>query len=677
MTDGPVTIGAYRLESQIGAGAMGTVHLATDLRLGRRVAVKLLYPHLGSDPAYLARFGHEAATLARLDSPHVIPIYDHGQHDGSPYLVTQYAAGGDLGAVLRTHGVMPPILAVELAAQVADGLAAAHAVGVIHRDVKPGNVLLREADLSRPHLYLADFGVAFTESAGLTAPGSVAGTWDYMAPERAQGHPGSPASDVYAVGCLLHEMLTGRPPYGGNDVEVAMAHLEAPVPQLPGRDRLTQGVNRVLARAMAKDPAARYPSAAAMRDDLRAVAAGTTSPAATSPVVPAPLVGAPAPATLPGPRRRRALVAVCTVAALVFVAGGVAAYVVSRGGGTTPVADPSASISGSTTSSPTSDTIRPITGDLNGDGLGDLIIDSSPDQHLFTSTGTRFAAAKHPHYLGNTETQGAVECDTDGDGRDDLVTVGFADSLVVNNIATGRTKKVVFPLHNYPSGAACADFNGDGLGDVALWSTNTKRNRITFMVALSLPGGGFGRPRTWFTETAAQTRFLELSRLVTGDFNGDGKSDVALFNPNNDAFTYFRSTGSRLVRSGARINADKVAGLPEEFGTPVVAADLNGDGKTEMVLVAFDGNVGVVRLTDSGWRRVEGYHPTSETFNPQILYATAVDVNGDGRDDIIAGGKANPWVYLSTPSGLRAPKQWTANNHGQYWRGMVGSSFSE
>lgn len=263
--------GAYRITGQIGQGGMGVVYAAEQAGLGRTVALKVLSPQYAAQDDYHERFVREAATLARLDSVHVIHIYDHGEQDGCLYIAMQNVRGGDLGQAIKAQGGLPVRDAATVVAQTAGALHDAHTAGVIHRDVKPSNVLLRDAsdDL---HAYLCDFGIAQGDQPGLTVAGSVAGTMGYMAPERCRGEAASPASDIYALGCVLWTTLAGRPPFAGTDVEVGLAHLNEPVPQFQETDPLARMINAVLRRSMAKDPAARYPDAAAMRRDLRAVA---------------------------------------------------------------------------------------------------------------------------------------------------------------------------------------------------------------------------------------------------------------------------------------------------------------------------------------------------------------------------------------------------------------------
>ncbi|MDO9457073.1 serine/threonine-protein kinase, partial [Nocardioides sp.] len=283
-----LTYGRYRVEHQIGQGGMGVVHLATDTVLQRPVALKVVTAVLADSDEFRARFAHEAEALARLDSPHIIQIFDHGEQDGVPYIATQYVAGGDLGGLLAERGPLPSAMAASVCAQVADALHDAHRIGIVHRDVKATNVLVRDPAAADLHVYLCDFGIAKSDdSDGMTRPGGVAGTWAYLSPERADGSPATPASDVYAAGCLLWTCLTGAPPFGGTEAQVVLAHQNAPVPQLAdGGDPATAMINRVLARALAKDPAARYADAAELRGDLTAAARTGSSTAAVPAAAP-------------------------------------------------------------------------------------------------------------------------------------------------------------------------------------------------------------------------------------------------------------------------------------------------------------------------------------------------------------------------------------------------------
>ncbi len=316
--------GRYHLLRQLGHGGMGVVYAARDAALDREVALKIITPQLAGDPEYRERFQREAMALSRMDSPHVVAVHDHGELDGCLYLVTQLVPDGDLLQRLRASGAPAPGAGIDLVTQVLAGLEDAHRAGIVHRDVKPSNVLLRRRG-EHTEAFLCDFGIATLPGAEVTRTGGLVGSFPYMAPERHQGETAGVAGDVYATGCLLWHVLTGTAPYAGTDVEIAMAHLQAPVPQLPGTDSFVRGVNRVLARAMAKAPAERYASARAMRHDLarvRAEAPGAvTLPEHTS-IRHSVLPGVPAATAAPRrPRRRRVATVVASSAAAVLLVG--------------------------------------------------------------------------------------------------------------------------------------------------------------------------------------------------------------------------------------------------------------------------------------------------------------------------------------------------------------------
>jgi serine/threonine-protein kinase len=246
-----------RIEAVAGRGGMGVVYRATELSLGRPVALKLLTPERAGDQAFRDRFQRESRMAAAIDHPNVIPVYAAGEHDGSLYLVMRYVGGTDLHALLRERGALEPELAAELVAQVASALDAAHAAGLVHRDVKPANVLL-----AGEHAYLSDFGL--TRLAGsdteLTKSGQWIGTVEYCSPEQLRGERTDARADVYSLGCVLYAALTGRPPFAHGTVPATMlAHLhDDPAP--PSERGAPREFDRVIARALSKDPARRYPS---------------------------------------------------------------------------------------------------------------------------------------------------------------------------------------------------------------------------------------------------------------------------------------------------------------------------------------------------------------------------------------------------------------------------------
>jgi hypothetical protein len=267
------TVGRYLVTDVLGQGGMGVVFIAVAPDLERPVALKVLAPQAAVDPRLRERFAREAATLARLDSPHIVYILEYGEQDGCPYLVTQLVPGGDLRRHLDEHGPLSPRQAAHVMEQVAAALEEAHSHGIVHRDLKSANVLLRTLPGGQLHAYLCDFGIARSDSHETTSASGVVGTLEYLAPERQSGAPASAATDIYSLGCLLWAAVSGGPPYRGSEVDVAVAHLRAPVPRLPGEDTVSRRVSAIVARAMAKKPGDRYASAHEMRQELVALAA--------------------------------------------------------------------------------------------------------------------------------------------------------------------------------------------------------------------------------------------------------------------------------------------------------------------------------------------------------------------------------------------------------------------
>src|SRR5579884_1254612 len=328
----------YRDATRIGRGAMGDIYCATDTMLGRAVAIKLLARRYAEDVAIRARFTREALAAARLSSaPHVVTIYDVGEWEGRPYIVMEYLRGGSLADVLGREGAQPPGRALGWLEQAAVALDAAHRIGVVHRDVKPANLLLDEAG----NVYVADFGIA--SAAGmdsLTATGTVLGTAGYLAPEQAQGQRATAASDRYAFAVVAWELLTGERPFASDSLTAeAAAHVNRPVPSVCTRlPSLPCELDPVFERALAKDPAARYPACAELVADLRAAldaAAGRTHVLAAS----APTRYSAG--TVPGQslrRRRRSswIAPLLGSLALAAIAGGVAAALLARGSSTPP-----------------------------------------------------------------------------------------------------------------------------------------------------------------------------------------------------------------------------------------------------------------------------------------------------------------------------------------------------
>jgi hypothetical protein len=261
-----------RIEGVLGRGGMGVIYRATELRLGRPVALKLIATEQAYDPDVRERFEREARMTASIEHPNVVPVYAAGEEDGHLYLVMRYVPGTDLHALLRRDGRLPPARAATLVAQVGDALDAAHAAGLVHRDVKPANILI-----AGEHAYLSDFGITRVQSqeTRITDSGNWIGTVDFMAPEHLRGEPTDARADVYALGCVLFTALTGLPPFRRDTVPATItAHLHDPAPRPSDTPGVPAAFDSVLARALAKEPADRYPSAGDLGRAARAAAAG-------------------------------------------------------------------------------------------------------------------------------------------------------------------------------------------------------------------------------------------------------------------------------------------------------------------------------------------------------------------------------------------------------------------
>jgi predicted Ser/Thr protein kinase len=335
------TLGGYTLESVLGRGGMGSVYLATHERLGRRVALKVIAPELAHDDDFRARFLREARLAASLDHPHVIPVYDAGEVDGVLFIAMRYVRGSNLQRVLQDAGHLPVGETVRIAEQVGSALDAAHAAGLVHRDVKPANVLLAEPE---GHVYLGDFGLAKPmSSTSTTRTGFFLGTADYSAPEQIEGRSVDARADVYSLGGVVFHCLTGRPPFA-RDTEFAVlqAHLgDAPPLVSELRPELPREVDRVVATALAKRPKARYASAGTLALALREAVTGGTEGAtqaapAAVPVEPGltrPLATEALPTSRPRARRGRLLAVAVGVAAVAVLLAAIAAVLVTRGSG--------------------------------------------------------------------------------------------------------------------------------------------------------------------------------------------------------------------------------------------------------------------------------------------------------------------------------------------------------
>jgi serine/threonine protein kinase/WD40 repeat protein len=441
-------LGTYQIIEEIGHGGMANVYRATQPSIGREVAVKVLPPHFLQDRTFVKRFTREVQVIAKLQHPHILPVYDFGEQDGLPYIVMAYMPGGTLADFIKREGALPLAEVSRLVNQIASGLDHAHQKGIIHRDFKPSNVLLD----GNGNVYLADFGIAKVAESTTQITGSgIIGTPAYMAPEVTRTDKVTPLIDVYALGVSLFEMLAGKHPYPSDTpVGLLLAHASAPIPDVRHyRHDLPEEVQGVIDRAMAKEPADRYQSAADVAADLRAVLAGESPLTASVPrpggsghistVRMAPT--APMAAGLP----RRSIAMLGGVIGVVAVLAGLVALRV-----------PSLITQTITGPSPTSG------------ATGTPILDASP------TPGTAPVLLSGRILAGHGDAVSSVAISPDGK----MLASGSLDKTVIlwdlqadQPIRTLETPDQVYSMVFYPDGSAL--LVGGQSGITSIWSTQT------------------------------------------------------------------------------------------------------------------------------------------------------------------------------------------------------------
>ncbi|MET0188690.1 MAG: serine/threonine-protein kinase [Pseudonocardia sediminis] len=458
--DGPEGFGPYELRRLIGRGGAGEVYEAYDRVAQRVVALKLLAAHHAEDTQYRARFQREARLAARLRDPHVIPIHTYGEIDGRLYLDMRLVEGADLEQVVAREGPLSPARAVAVLGQVAGALGAAHAEGLIHRDVKPSNVLVTRAHDGQEFAYLADFGITRTTDPGSTCltTGMIVGTADYMAPEQCRGEAEA-RSDVYSLGCVLFRCLTGSVPFPDRDLPAVLsAHLWEDPPRISDRaPHLGTHLDDVVATAMAKSPEDRHPDPVTFAQAARRAVDGAGGPPApTTSIRPhGPADRSPVRATAGGTtsfadRRRARMVGVAVATALVLLTGVVAVLLATTRpsqGAPAPVAGPPVSTALPRVVSTLAVPGRPETVAVGRDGSRAYMTTSDPRApalHVVDTAANRLVRSVPlpgiPRFVAVSPATGNVYVSYNDRASDRLMLAGYDVTLqrIVKNVPTGQ-----------------------------------------------------------------------------------------------------------------------------------------------------------------------------------------------------------------------------------------------
>ncbi|MGH2976977.1 MAG: protein kinase domain-containing protein, partial [Gaiellaceae bacterium] len=458
---GDVIADRFELEELVGSGGMSSVFRAHDVQLDRRVAIKILHEHYADDPEYLERFRREARAVARMSHPNIVTVIDRGDDGGRQYIVFEYVEGENLKELVLRTGRLPVSRALELALAVADGLSFAHEHGLVHRDVKPQNVLLNQEG----EVKVTDFGIARSLHVehGVTQTGTVLGTGEYLAPEQASGRQISPATDVYSLGVVLWELLAGDVPFvGENFVAVALRHVNEPPPHLrERRGAVSPRLDAAVQRALAKDPARRFPSMAAFAKELRAClaepvgAARSTEDDLALTVVTPPAQGAARPRRRRPARSRRrplvyvllALIAAGAAFAAIFLLDGTGHGTGGSGGGS---AGPPVRLHGVTTYDPQGDGSEQVLGRQTAAQA----TDRNPSTYWSTETYNTQDWGRLKSGLGlvldagRTVTLSRITVDTLTPGLVARIEVGSSpDSFAIDSSSRQVGTRTTFTLH--------------------------------------------------------------------------------------------------------------------------------------------------------------------------------------------------------------------------------------
>ena len=491
----PEKIGIYEIKSELGRGGMATVYRGYDPRFEREVAVKVLPQELlHADPQFRLRFEREAKIIAQLEHSAIVPVYDVGESEGQPYFVMRYMNGGSLSERIKA-GIFTIEEAIQILAAIAPGLDEAHSKGIVHRDIKPSNILFDK----RGNPYISDFGIAkLTQAqAGNVTGSAIIGTPAYMAPEQAQGIDVDGRADIYALGIILFEMLTGKQPYEADTpMAVAIKHITDPVPQIRQTNpRLPEGMDTIIQKAMAKSKTDRFSTALEMTNSLREVARNVTTKLAAPPT----LVSSPPPSAptakadvkaLPQKRSFNALFVIIPIVAIAALAGG---FFLFNGTRTPPKTEAPVSTSVETsTSAPqatatltaiSEETAIPVVIDVTNTETVPLPTETAtqtPPPSVPVSGGADKIAfvANNDIWMMNVDGSELTQITTDGGDKNDLQWLPDGDTLIFISGLTVKTYNVetdvLDNLTNFPSASSLNAFRVSQDGKQVMIAVNNE-----------------------------------------------------------------------------------------------------------------------------------------------------------------------------------------------------------
>ena len=632
----------YRIEGVAGEGGMGRVYRATQMRLNRPVALKLIVPELAGDPDFRARFERESHLSASIDHPNVIPIYEAGEADGTLFIAMRWVEGTDLRSLIVSEARLDPGRVVAIVEQVGEALDAAHSGGLVHRDVKPANVMLT-ATHGREHAYLTDFGLTKKTEAtkALTRTGHFVGTPDYMSPEQITGAPADARADVYALGCLMYHALTGRPPYD-RDSEVATmyAHLNDPPPSAVETTPGTPvALDAVIARALAKEAARRYPSAGDLGRASRAaiggpdpsqpersLATGPAAPQVTEITPPPPPPPATPPEAPPGerPRRRALPLALAALVGLAAVGGLLAASGVLSGDGESSSEDNGSPAAGESPAETTPKAVATIPAGNGPDGIavdGNTVWVSNSVGDTLTRLDTKTnKQIGEPVPVGRNPDGVAV--------ADGAVWVANTDDGTVNRVAAGAEPGITatVPVESGPESLS--------IGGALLWVANGNSDSVSRIDRASATSAGSpvsvgnkpiglfaGEENVWVTNSfsGTVTRIDPSSGEVIGEPVRVGKNIRSVI----------VGLGSAWVSS---VDEDTVTRLDPSSGAVVGEPITVGDRPKEMAVAG--GSIWVVNEGSNSVSRIDP--KAGRVVGPPIAVGT--------RPVGIAAGAGSLWV---------------------------------